>query len=122
MGILTELMEKIEKSELDEQMRQICDEIMKEEMPRIENLSYMPKGPNIFLAISCNSKKNPSVNFLCLERESKEKYIVSLWSKLKNSPESAYTMKRKTVWEVTDGKTEKILKFYAEKLKFVKGE
>jgi len=54
-----------------------------------------------------------------LEREAKEKYIISQWSKLN----SATILKRKKVWEVGDlGKAEKILKFYAETLKYVRGE
>jgi hypothetical protein len=32
------------------------------------------------------------------------------------------SLKRTKVWEVKDAKAEKIFKFYAEKLKFVKGE
>ena len=121
MTILSELLEKLEKSELDTQMKQICDQVMKEEIPKMDSLTLQPIGPNIFLSIKCDDKRN--YNFLCLERESKEKYIVSLWSKKKLlGGDKIDGMKRKQVWEVTDVKTERILKFYAEKLKFVKGE
>jgi hypothetical protein len=121
MTILNELLSSLEKSELDEQLKQICDQIMKEENPKLSSkgLLYQPKGPNIFLSIECNDRTNN--NFLCLERESKEKYIISLWSK-KNILSNPETLKRKKVWEVPHTKSEKILKFYAETLKYVKGE
>jgi len=119
MSILSELLVSLEKSELDDQLKQICDEIMKEEMIEMKNVQLQPVGPNIFLSIDCSDKRN--INFLCLERESKEKYIVSLWSK-KLTLANIDSLKRKKVWEVTEVKAEKILKFYAEQLKFVKGQ
>ena len=117
MSILNELLQLTSKSELDEQIKQICDEIMVEEKPKFENPKDEPVGSNIFLAVQFLDKNN--ISFLCLERESKEKYIVSLWSKHKHG----INMNRKKVWEVLEsGKAEKIIKFYAETLKFVKGE
>jgi hypothetical protein len=117
MTILNELLQMVSKSELDEQVKQICDEIMKEERPKFLNPFDEPIGPNIFLSVQFPDKKY--ISFLCLERESKEKYIVSKWSK----PSNGTVLKRQKVWEVEDiGKAEKILKFYAETLKYVRGE
>jgi len=119
--ILEELLKKVDKSEVDEQMKQICDEIMKEESPKMKYFSIRPDGPNIFLAIECSDTKN--INFLCLEREFKEKYFVSLWSiKLKFIIGTDIVLKRKQIWDISEVKCEKILKCFAEKLKFVRGD
>jgi len=116
MPILNELLQQLSKSELDEQVKRICDQIMIEETPKFTVPNDQPVGPNIFLAIQFNEEIG--INFLCLERESKETYIISLWSKKKTNEQ----IKRKKVWEVTENKAEKILKFYAETLKYVRGE
>jgi hypothetical protein len=112
--ILTELLEQTSKSALDEQLKIVCDQIMIEEKPKFINTFDIPTGPNIFLAIQYQDGSN--ISFLCLEREEKEKYIVSVWSKKRTEP-----IKRKKVWDVHEHKSEKILKYYAEKLKYVKG-
>lgn len=119
MSILDELLVKLEKSSLDEQVKQICDQIMAEERPKFNNREAEPTGPNIFLAIQCNKFENSLTSFLTLEREMKEKYIVVLMAK--NSKKDAI-LKRQKVWEINENKAEKILKFFAETLKFVKGE
>jgi len=122
MSILEELLKSVEKSELDEQVKKICDQIMAEERPKFENPKNEPKGSNIFLAIEIKDKTDSNIIFICLEREEKEKYIVSKWSRKKSINLSS--LKRVGVWEVdsTDRKAEKILKFYAIKLKYLKGE
>ena len=117
MTILEEIISKFPNSELDEKVKIICDQIMTEETPKFTNPEDRPEGSNIVLAVQVNDKKN--ISFLCLERETKKSYIVSLWSK-KNT--TADTMKRKKVWEVVEVKAEKIIKFYAETLKYVRGE
>jgi hypothetical protein len=119
MTILEELIKSLDHSELDEKVKIICDQIMKEEKSKIKNIIFQPKGPNIFLAIEFISSPG-KVNFLCLERESKEKYIVSWWQKNKLVEKSA--MKRYQVYPVIEYKVEKILKFYAETLKYLNGE
>lgn len=118
--ILEELLKRVDKSEVDEQMKQICDEIMKEEAQKMKYFSIRPDGPNIFLAIECSDTKN--ISFLCLEREFKEKYFVSLWSAKLNSDITRIMLKRRQSWDIPEVKCGKILKFFAEKLKFVKGE
>ena len=118
MPILSELLQMVSKSQLDEQVKQISDQIMAEERPKFKNPTNEPVGSNIFLAIEYEDKGN--ISFLCLERESKENYIVTSWSKFRDSAISA--MKRKRVWETNFDKAEKLLKFYAETLKYVRGE
>ena len=118
MGILNELLEMTKNSDLDLKVKQISDEIMKEERPKFANKSDEPIGANIFLAVQFDD--NGATSFLCLERELAETYIVSLWARLKNTQGS---LKRKRTCEAKDtSKAEKILKFYAETLKYVRGE
>lgn len=117
--ILEELLAKTVKSMLDDQLKQICDQVMEEERPKFHNPAFEPIGPNIFLAVQCSKENDILVSYLVLEREMKEKYIVVLMSQ--NSKKDNI-LRRQKVWEVKEDKAEKILKFYAEKLKFVKGE
>ena len=116
--LLNELLSEIEKEPLDEQVKIICDKIMDEEIPDIKK--YVgPQGPNIFLSLEVDSTKN-DILFLCLERESAGKFLVSLYNKSKlkeNSP-----LKKGTVWPLFDDKAEKVLRSFAKKLKYIKGE
>lgn len=116
--ILEELLNQVSKSEFDEQLKIICDKIMDEEAKNFKNPSEKPEGSNIFLAIQFYNKIN-DINFLCLEREMKEKYIISIWSKHNSSSNSIV---RKRTIEVTEVKIEKILNKFAEILKTLKGE
>lgn len=117
MTILDELIKEIEKSNIDEQVKIICDQIMQEEIPKFQHPDDRPEGPNIFLSIEFDDKQKYA-SFLCLERESKETYILSLWIK-KNVGDQ---IKRKQVWVVDVFEPKKIIKFYAEHLKFFRGE
>ena len=118
MTVLNELLERVKKSDLDDQLKQICDQIMIEERPKFNNPDLEPKSPNIFLSIQYLD--SPDVRYLTLEREMKEKYIIGSWE----SSRKDTNLKRKRVWEVTGSNAdfaEKILKYFAETLKFVKG-
>jgi GTPase Era involved in 16S rRNA processing len=86
---------------------------MEEEKPKFKYKDYIPVGPNIFLAIETVDENN--IIYVCLEREFKEKYIVSIWSKEKNNLKS---IRRKKAIEVpTEETAEKILGFYGKQLK-----
>jgi len=112
--LLGEMLKNVEKSDLDEKLKIICDEIMKEESVNFTSLpESRPKGANIFLAVEVMKNKSKDTEFLCLEREFKEKYIISLLT---------VPIRRKRVWPVTEETAEKILKKYAETLKYVRGE
>jgi len=117
MTILDELIKEIEKSDVDEQVKIICDQIMQEEIPKFQHPDDRPEGPNIFLSIEFDDKQKYA-SFLCLERESKETYILSVWIKRKSDDQ----IKRKDVWIVTVSEPKKIIKLYAEKLNFLRGE
>ena len=117
MSILSDLLEEIKISEFDEQVKIICDKIMEEESPKSKNQNQdaIPKRPNIFLAVEYESNSY-KICYLCLEREFKEEYIVSAW-------EIGINLKRVKTWGVLDNnKPEKIIKYFAEILKYVRGE
>jgi hypothetical protein len=101
---------------LEEKVKRICDAIMKEESPKFKSdEKSRPKGPNIFLAIELWKKEGTDrFEFLCLEREFKENFIVSLIS--------CPPIRRLKVWEVNEDNEKKILQYFAEILKYVKGE
>ena len=84
----------------------------------------MPKGPNIFLSLKVTPTKKNEIAFLCLEREFKESYIISLWTgyipKLEN--DETETLKKIKVWEVNDNRPAKVLTEYARIIKFLKGK
>jgi len=120
MTIISEILQTIKTSHLDEQVKIICNQIMEEERPKFKNPEQEPKGSNIILAIEFDSKVEKEISYLCLEREFVEKYLVSIWVGKLNF--TNYTFKRKKIWEVNESTAEKIIKFYAEILKYLRGE
>lgn len=123
MSILEELLSKLSKLPIDEQVKQICDKITEEEKSKIEHNLFIPKGPNIFLALEVSEQDIGSFSFLCLERESEGKYIISLrnFSKKRIKNENEYARKVK-VWDLREDKTERILSEYARKYKYLNGD
>lgn len=119
MTLLEELLSKVEKSDLDQALRVICDEIQKVEDIKIENKDDAPKGPNIFLTIEVPGITTKDICFLCLERETKGKFIVGLWSKQKNR---IMTIKRTQAFEVKEIKPEKVLAFFIDKVSLMRGD
>lgn len=125
MSILDDLLKDVESSELDEKIKKTCDKIMIEEAPKFKYSHLQPKGPNILLSIEYEIT-NKKVNFLCLEREMKEKYIISIWSanldpRKELQGETIYP-KRIKVFDISnETKFDKILKSYAEVMKYLKG-
>ena len=59
-------------------------------------------------------------NYICLEREAQNKYIVSHWNCLINSTTSI--PKRVKAWNIKNDIPKKILKEFVERMKFLKGE
>ena len=114
--IIDDLLTQVPKAEMDEKVKRICDEIMKEESPKFKSdESARPKGSNIFLAIELDKSDSTDIfEYLCLEREFKEKFIVSLVT--------CPPIRRKRVWEINENNEKKILQFYATTLKYVRGE
>ncbi len=122
MSLLDELLEMVKKDPIDEQVKKLCDKIIKEEIgdTNAQSLYTGPQGPNVVLSLKCTEFQNHEI-FICLEREAYGFYIVSEWRRSllkKGSP-----LKRiasKDVGQANKAKT--ILKAFATKYKFVKGE
>lgn len=119
MSILNSLLEEVKNKnlDLDTQLKIICDNISEEE--KNEEKTDVPEGPNIYLAIEVPGITSRDLCYVCLERESRGKFIVSLWSKQKGRDTP---IKRTIVWEVKEDTTEKILSFFADKVSFMRGE
>ena len=119
MTIIDELLEKWKKSELDEKLRILCDQIMKEEISDL-TVYEGPSGANIFLSLSVDTKNKKYENYICIEREAQKKYIISHWCCLTNSDLSI--PKRVVTWEVKHDDPKKILKEFIDRMQFLKGE
>ena len=117
MSILNELLEKLTKCELDEQLRIVCDTITREEILDIDGYEG-PSGANVFLSLPVDFKSKVE-NYICLERESQGVFIISHWRCQKTSNAIP---KRFDTWECKSSKTEKILAEVAQKISFLKGE
>jgi hypothetical protein len=124
MSNLSEMLDKINKLPLDEQMKQVCDKIQEEEEVNFETIKKQkPIGPNIFLSINVPSLTENEINFLCLERDFPGVYIVGLWSKQYPVPDGYVSSNRRIkVWECKENTVQKILEFYSKVLKFIKGD
>jgi hypothetical protein len=122
MTILKQILDEIKTDDKTEKLRQLCDKIQIEETGGKED-KIAPKGPNILLSLEVPGRTVKDIAFLTLERESNSKYLVILQTMLKSQlvNEDA-SLKRRKFWEIEDNRPEKILTFYAEKLKYLKGE
>jgi hypothetical protein len=122
--MLEEILEKTKTLPTDDQLKQICDQIQKEEEEKFRDyLGEMPKGPNMFLAIWVPGITGKELCYVCLEREFPGKYLVTLWSKLsEKSIIKKKSLIRTKVWEVKESAPKKILEEYAKILKFMRGK
>jgi hypothetical protein len=116
MTILSDLLNEMKSNDEDEILRKICDKIY-EQQPKSLHSTFLPVGPNIFLALEC-PEDFQKYNFLCIEREEKNTFIVSHWTRLKK--ESTVT-KRSKVWDCKEMSNQKIIEMYLEKFKFLRG-
>ena len=132
-SILDKLVEEMGKSELDEQVRKLCDMIEKEENPTKEvdkDLYLGPDGPNVFLSLEISKIKGRGdwfiSIFVTLEREAAEEYIVRQWTrktKLIDNKDDRQPLKLIKSWPVKKyDKSQRILKEFVEKLQYLKGE
>jgi hypothetical protein len=119
MSIIDELLETWTKSDDVEKLRILCDQITKEEVPKPDDYEG-PNGANIFLSLPVYTKNKKYENYICIEREAQNKYIISHWNCLANVEISA--PKRVETWEVKFGMPKKILKEFIERMQFLKGE
>jgi len=119
MSIIDELLETWKKSDNDEQLRIICDQIFQEEIKEPDKYEG-PYGANIFLSLSLNDKEQKYENYICLEREAQNKYVISHWNCLTNVITS--NPKRIKTWDIKQDIPKKILKEFVERMQFLKGE
>ncbi len=119
MSIIDELLKEVESDDIDHQVKELCNHISAEEIGGFKNLTLMPQGPNIFLAIETPGKAKKEIAFLCLERELSHSYIITYWT---TSTSSSGELKRTKVWEVSEDEPTRILREFAKKIKFMKGE
>lgn len=120
MGVIDEILKEagIEKSILDDQVRQICDQIFDEEKGNMEHFRDLPKGPNIFLPIECPGRTDYEIAFLTLERESPGEFFMGLWVKEKKTEKGP---KRIQTWPIKEASANKIMQEYAKRLRFLRG-
>jgi len=124
-SLLEEIIKKTSTLPQDQQIKQICDQIQKEEEENSDEKLFeeKPTGPNIFLSILIPGITGKEICFICLEREFPGKYITSMWSKIYDIDiKNKRSIKRTNVWEIKETDPKKILEFYAKILKFMKGE
>jgi len=116
--ILDEIMSEIKDQSFDQQVIELCEMIFNQEKEDIseEVLSALPTGPNIILALPCPGLLKGDGAFLTLEREMSEHYIVGHWL-FKSSK-----LMRSKIWEVKEVNSKRVLRRYAEILKYLKGE
>jgi hypothetical protein len=124
MTILDELLEKTKTLPVDEQLRQVCDDIQAEEQLKFKDFVIeMPTGPNIFLSIMVPGVTKKEICFVCLEREFPGQFIASFWTKMKDKENAnKKPIKRMKVWEIKESIPKKIMQSYADKLNFMRGK
>jgi len=127
MGVLLdELIAEIKNEELDQQVREICEKIWIQETegmkkPQLKTIQDLqPDGPNIFLSLPCPGRIKKEIAFLTLEREMIGEYVVGFWAKSTVKPNDV--MKRYRLWKVKEVNSPRIIKAFAEKLKYVRGK
>ena len=130
-ALLDEILSEVKESITDEQVRIICDKIMEEEKNEFKYPDEVLKGPNIFLCLEIPGRNKKEIGFLVLEREAVESYIVGRWVRFKpkkeaknpeKDPDKKPPLKRVDAWPIKYDTPKKIIKEYAEKLKYVRGE
>jgi len=122
MGILDKLLDEIKSNKLDEQVMELCDLIRIEEHENIKHHIHLPKGPNVFLALEVPASRKNEIAFVCLEREFKEQYVITLWGGYMPKVMKDGILKKLKVWEIKEVKANKILTEYAKIIKYMKGE
>jgi hypothetical protein len=120
MTILQQILSEMQTNDTTQKVRELCDKIAKEE-GELDHEGIAPKGPNIFLVLKVPGRTTKELAFLTLEREAEMQYIITLSTIPVNKLPDG-TVKRRKVWEINDGRADKILTEYAKKYKFLRGE
>ena len=129
MGILQILLQEIKtpNADLTQQVREICDQIMEQEMPNMQYPQLAPGGSTVFLSLEAPGRYSSEIGFLTLEREDMETYVAvyhTLEKRRINQEKIEDTVppRRRKVWVISENKAEKILTQFAVKLKMLRGE
>jgi len=125
VSLLRTIIEQMEKDGKDnlQKIRELCDQISKEEAENITHETHLPKGPNIILALEVPGRTSKEVAYLTLEREGPALFLACLYTiplLQIRMPDSS--LKRQKVWTIEEERPEKILTEYAKKYKFLRGE
>ncbi len=132
--LLEELVETInEKASLDEKVLLICDQILseeKEDFAHPDLAEELLEGANMFLVLEIFPQGvNDEASFLCLERESPENYIATVWSKPKTKMKKGVAVgveksikRTKVIYGISEGKPEGVLVKFAGALEYTKGK
>jgi len=116
---LDKIISEIPSSNMTQQIREICDIIMKEETPKTKNMKDAPKGPNKFLILEVSGFLKKEIGFLTLERESEEDYVGVHWSFRLGKDRPARKIK---VHKIEGNSAKKIMYQFAKLVKFYRGE
>lgn len=127
MGILKILLEEIKTSDMTQQIREICDQIMEQEKKNLQYSDLVPKGATIFLSVEVPGRNTKEIGFLTLEREDEERYVAVYHTLEKyrikvDNPDDVIPPRRRKIWVIDENKAEKILMQFAKKLKMLRGE
>jgi len=122
-NILDSLIKSFGTNNKLQQMMQLCTIITEEEAPNINHPKKLPYGPNVFLSIEIPPRKKKKINYLTLERENEDTWVVILYEMLeKNYENEDEHPKLIKAHEVKDHRPNKILTEFAKKVKFYRGE
>jgi len=119
-ALLDELVNEIKDKDLDQQVREICDAIIEQEKDSIEYEEYLPIGPNIFIALNCPGRTKKEIGFITLERELQGEYIIGYWGVIPTIKDDK--LRRYKTWSIKEVNSKRIIRAFAEKLKYVRGE
>lgn len=128
MSLIEELLKGIQSSETDEQVKILCDQIFEEEKGKIEHITFLPQGPNVFLALEVPGRRSTEVAFVSLEREASKQFIIVVWTTKKqllathSGKDEPISLKKQRAVEIIEDRPEKILREYAKFVRYMKGE
>ena len=130
MSILNDLISNMKVSDLVEQMRILCDQILEQESKTMKYIVQRPQGANIFLCLQVPGSTTKDIGFLALERDNEDLWLASFWSiserqlmeTLNIDGTTSSSPRKKKVHEIKDHRPEKILTEYAKLFKFYYGE
>jgi len=117
---LDKIIKEIPTSTLTQEIRELCDIIMKEEASNITLPQYIPTGPNKFLTIEVDGPLRHQKGFLTLEREGEEDYVGVFWTLRLDKKDSP--LRKHKVHVIEGNSAKKIMYQFAKLVKLYRGE